>query len=413
MRAPRSTALRRFLHRRGPVLGLLVLLGAATALVAAPASQSVRTLERAVAGDGALDAPVPAVGEPGGPSRILTEEEMAQWLRGRELFDRNFHRSEGLGTPELNADSCRACHQDPAIGGAGPLELNVSRFGHDDGVPADFMDLTGGQALSKLRPPYEAGREEYSTIEADVFEQRQTPTIFGAGLIDGIAEVDILANEDPTDANLDGVYGVARMIDTGGSSPEIGRFGWKAQVPRVADFARDAMGGECGITTPDDGRGFALVTDADGVADPELSQSQLDDLIFFLNHLAAPKPGGSASPLRTQGEMLFTDIGCATCHTPSLPGVDGPVPLFSNLLLHNVMPDDFRGMAEPGADVGFYRTPPLWGNRDTAPYMHDGRAETVDEAIRAHFGEANAARQAYEALSDDERAALLHFLADI
>ena len=210
------------------------------------------------------------------------------------------------------------------------------------------------------------------------------------------------------------MFGTARLVDTGGSQPEVGRFGWKGQVPHVADFARDAMGGECGITTPSAGRGFALQTDSDGVADPELPQQALDDLIFFMNQLAAPRAGRSTSPLRREGELLFGDIGCATCHTPSLPGAGGvPVPLFSNLLLHNVMPVGFRGMAEAGAPVGFFRTTPLWGVRDTAPYLHDGRAETVDEAIRMHFSEGEAARLAYLALTQAERDALLHFLGDI
>ena len=57
-----------------------------------------------------------------------------------------------------------------------------------------------------------------------------------------------------------------------------------------------------------------------------------------------------------------------------MPGPSDPVPLYSNLLLHNVMPAGFRGMAEPGAPAGFFRTPPLWGVRHSAPYLHDGRA---------------------------------------
>ena len=123
----------------------------------------------------------------------------------------------------------------------------------------------------------------------------------------------------------------------------------------------------------------------------------------------APAPLFSA-----EQHALFDTVGCVRCHVPSLEGADGqPVALFSDLLLHRIMPDDFRGMSEPGAPVGFYRTAPLWGNRDTAPYLHDGRAETVDEAIRSHFGEADFARLNYLALSDPEREALLHFVADI
>jgi hypothetical protein len=401
MRMARRAGLRRTL----PVLAIFLL--AVAAIYASPFSAQP-PLERAHSGDGDLDAPVPAVGEPGGPSRTLDAAEMEQWLRGRAVFDRDFHRSDGCGSPDMNADSCRACHQDPALGGAGGLELNVSRFAHDNGGSGPYMDMPGGQGLSKLRPPFAAEREEYDAMVADVFEQRQTPSLFGGGLIDAISEADILANEDPTDLDADGVRGIARILDVG-SGPEVGRFGWKAQAPRLADFARDAFANECGITTPDDGRGFALVTDADPVSDPELSQQDLDDLIFFLKHLAPPKPGESADPRRAAGEILFDTIGCAKCHIPSLGGV----PLFSDLLLHNVMPIGYRGMQEPGAGAGVFRTPPLWGNCRTAPYLHDGRAETVEAAILSHFGEASNARLGYIALTPVEKDQLLFFLGDI
>ncbi|MFM9069591.1 MAG: di-heme oxidoredictase family protein [Planctomycetota bacterium] len=57
-----------------------------------------------------------------------------------------------------------------------------------------------------------------------------------------------------------------------------------------------------------------------------------------------------------------------------------------------------------------WKTPPLWGVRDSAPYMHDGRAATLDEAIRLHAGEAKQVTQAYKALSGLEREQLLAFL---
>ena len=114
------------------------------------------------------------------------------------------------------------------------------------------------------------------------------------------------------------------------------------------------------------------------------------------------------------GEGLFTTIGCAKCHVPTLlDNQNNPVDLYSNLLLHNVMEPGFRGMAEPGADVGFYRTPPLWGIVDTAPYMHDGRAETLRDAIEMHAGEALGVRNAYLALSPMDQEAVLRFLEDL
>ncbi|MHC5063055.1 MAG: di-heme oxidoredictase family protein [Planctomycetota bacterium] len=339
-------------------------------------------------------------------------EDDPRFQRGKALFDQAFHIADGVGAPEMNADSCRACHQDPVMGGAGPLELNVSRFATDYNGVGPFTDLPGGQLLSKLYPPHEAGREEYVPSEADVFEQRQTPSILGDGLIETIPDAVILANEDPSDSDGDGIYGVARRISVLGST-EVGRFGWKAQVPNLRDFVLDAMFGELGMTTPGDGRGFGQRSDIDSIADPEIDDAQVDDIAFFMQNLPAPQRGGSIDPLVAAGEVLFESIGCAVCHVPELQGTNGPVPLYSNLLLHNVMPADYRGMAEPGAGVGMFRTPPLWGIKDTAPYMHDGRAEDLADSILHHFGEALDSRDAYIALTPSEQAALILFLEDL
>ncbi len=341
----------------------------------------------------------------------LQQGQADRVARGRALFDRAFTLAEGLGLPEMNADTCRGCHQDPSIGGAGGLELNVTRFARDHGGVGPFENLPGGQGLSRLRPPHVAGREE-PALEADCFEQRQTPTLFGAGLIDSIPDSVIVANEDPDDLDHDGIRGVARRVVVNGVT-EIGRFGWKAQIPRLADFARDAAGNELGLTTSDDGRGFSVLTDGDGVADPELADAQVDDLVLFMASLPAPARRGSADPAVVVGEQRFTSIGCAKCHVPTLQGSGGAVALFSDLLLHDVMGPGYRGMAEPGAPAGTFRTPPLWGIGDTAPYLHDGRAEDLDAAVRAHAGEAQASKLDYEALPLADRQALLKFLGDL
>ncbi|MEE9394826.1 MAG: di-heme oxidoredictase family protein [Planctomycetota bacterium] len=360
--------------------------------------------------------PVPAVGTFGGPSRQLTTSELTSWINGRRLFDKDFRFSEGLGGPEYNGDSCRACHEDPVIGGAGGLELNVSRFAFDNGGSGPYMDLPGGQAASKFRrldaAALSVGPREEIDPTADVFEQRQTPALFGFGEIDLISDATILSNEDPGDANSDGVMGVARMIMVAGVQ-EVGRFGWKGQVPRLADFVRDAMGGEMGITVPNNGRGFGSLSDNDPAADPEISDADLDDIAFFLSHLAAPPRGGSTAPEVAQGEVLFTQVGCATCHIPTLMGPSGPVTLYSNLLLHHIFAPTFRGMSEPGAPVGFYKTPVLIGISRSAPYLHDGRAETLQAAIEAHLGEASNAQAAFFNLTATEQAALITFLEDL
>ena len=354
---------------------------------------------------------LPGVGELGGPATDLSGAELDLFLAGRALFDTQVHKTRGLGTPELNADSCRGCHQDPVLGGSGGLELNVSRFAKDNLGLGPFQNLPGGQAASKLRPPYVEGREEYSEA-ADVFEQRQTPSIFGLGLLDSVGDLEILSREDENDADSDGISGRARQLLVGGQ-PEIGRFGWKAQVPHLADFVNDAMAGELGLTTPDNGRGFALIADADSVADPELTPDEVTAVGFWMKNLAAPERVGSLDPEVLAGELLFDTIGCAKCHVPELVGANGPVRAYTDLLLHDVMPGPYRGMEEPGAEAGEFRTPPLWGIRHTAPYMHDGRAEDLRGAIQAHNGEALAVRDAFLALDALDQDALLAFLNDL
>lgn len=361
--------------------------------------------------------PVPGVGEAGGPTTALSPDDMAKWLAGRQVFDRNFNVPLGLGLPNYNADSCRACHSDPAMGGSGALEVNVSRFGHDGAGTEAFVNLPGGQAASKLRPPPDGTRENYPTAmpnpadNADVFEQRQTPTLLGLGLVDTIADSTILANEDPFDLNGDGIKGVARIITVNGN-PEVGKFGWKAQIPRMSDFVRDAMANEMGITTIDDGRGFAVTTDVDAVADPELSQLDTDTISFFLANLGPPPRGDDHNPSAQAGEVIFQSLKCNVCHVPSL---DSTLPhlrveLFSDLLLHDVQPAGFHGMAETGAPSGMYRTPMLWGLKDTAPYLHDGRAETIEQAILGHHNEAEFSSQGFLALTPGSKADLLNYL---
>jgi CxxC motif-containing protein (DUF1111 family) len=363
---------------------------------------------------GALQLPpadIPGPGEPGGPIQPLNAMQQTMFERGREVFDKDFHIADGLGTPEFNADSCRACHQDPVMGGAGGLELNVARFANNNGGFGPFLDLPGGQAASKLRPPGHLDRENYPD-EADVFEQRQTPAIFGGGLIDFIPDAVILANEDPGDINSDGIKGVARRIDVN-SQMEVGRFGWKAQIPRLGDFVRDAMAGEVGITTPDDGRGFGLTTDGDAALDPELDPQRSSALLFFMLALGPPLRDGSTDPAVARGEQVFMDIACDRCHIPTLQSTYGPADLYSNLLLHDIMGPSYRGMAENGAPSGMFRTPPLWGIEDTAPYLHDGRAETLRDAIVLHGGEASLSSTGFAALSAVSQADLIAFLEDL
>lgn len=351
------------------------------------------------------DQPVPDVGEYGAPVASLAEADRTRFVAGRGLFDHEFGFSDGAGAPRLNGDSCRACHFEPTIGGAGPNGVNVVRHGIINGS-GEYVEPTVGSILHRmtalkgtLNEPQEATR---------VFELRQTPALFGLGLIDGIPTDVILANADPDDLDGDGISGRPSYVDGG----KLGRFGWKGQVPSVAEFARDGVSVELGMTVPfADGMTFGKLQDDDDVPDPEFSQDHLDLLAFYMGSLGPPpRQPGADSADALAGEAVFADIGCADCHVPALDGADGPVPLYSDLLLHDILPPGTPGIEEAGASMTEFRTAPLWGISQTAPYLHDGRADTLSDAIDGHAGEAEAVVATWQALPEADRTALLAFL---
>lgn len=348
----------------------------------------------AVAGIVPEGAPIPPVGQAGGPHRPLASAEQDRFVRGRELFDKDFFVRDGVG-PVMNCDSCRACHQDPVLGGSGGIDVQVQRPMLADGSsPVETGALAQLKAVPGLR------REEIPPVL--LVEERNSPTLMGLGLVQQISEAAILAREDPLDADGDGIRGIAHRLPGGG----IGRLGWKANVPDLKSFVRDAMGNEMGITVgPDATSVFGTLVDGDPVQDPEIPGADIEDIAFFMEMLAFP-PRLPSTPQTIQGEQLFTQVGCAKCHVSSLDGVEA----FTDVLLHDVQPPGFVGVTQGEAVSGLYRTPPLRGVRDTAPYFHDGRSPTVEEAVRRHDGEALAVRQAFEALTPAERAALIAFL---
>jgi CxxC motif-containing protein (DUF1111 family) len=207
----------------------------------------------------------------------------------------------------------------------------------------------------------------------------------------------------------------------------VGRFGWKASVASLSDFTLQACSSELGLEVP----GFARAAPpwksdykAPGI---DLTREQCDNLTRFVASLPKPteRPADSqeqAGAIKS-GRQLFANVGCAACHRPSLGSVDG---LYSDLLLHNmghelsdsgsytVLEADSSSKDKSkelrAANELEWRTPPLWGLRDSAPYLHDGRAKTVADAVALHGGEGLTAAQAYKRLSKKEREEVELFL---
>lgn len=351
------------------------------------------------------DAEVPPAGEPGGPTTPLSGADLELFVAGRAVFDRDRPIGEGLG-PFFNGDACRSCHFDPVIGGSGPTDLDVSRHGTSMGgtfVPAAIGTMAHRHALPGT------GRPDFDD-DTNVIEARQTPTVFGLGRLEQVPDAVIRSRVDPDDEDADGVRGIAHELPDG----RLGRFGWKANVPSIAEFSRDAMANELGVTLPDQpGLTFGFGEDDDEIPDPEMTVEELEALTFFMANLAPPRGESTDAAAEAAGAMHFELAGCQTCHAVLEDAMGAPVEAYTDLLLHDVQAEGFVGIEDGGASERHFRTTPLWGNRHTAPYWHDGRAFTIEEAIAAHGAEAEAARVAYESMSAEQRAELLAFLASL
>jgi CxxC motif-containing protein (DUF1111 family) len=160
---------------------------------------------------------------------------------------------------------------------------------------------------------------------------------------------------------------------------------------------------------------LGLLAQCDSVPDPEDTADFLNTVTFLLRFLAAPPPPSSVNEVTLLGEGLFDSIGCGFCHyagytaVSSHPALDGQsVPLYSDLLLHDIGTGD--GIVQGDAQGNEFRTPPLWLVRGAHPYLHDGRARDVLQAIDAHHGQALDVRNAFFALSSSEQNAILRFL---
>lgn len=360
--------------------------------------ESLGGASQRTAGLVAPDYQLPPEGQPGAPLPGVDDTE--QFIRGLAVFDRDVLLAEGLG-PLFNGDGCRACHFDPVPGGAGPSDVDVVRHG----TRVDDLFVEPAQGSMAHRHGVDSTRPAVSE-DANIWERRQTPSILGLGLLEQVSLQTLRDLEDPDDADGDGVRGRVHLLPDG----RPGRLGWKANVPDLAEFARDALSNEVGLTVPaDEASPFGFAQDDDDIADPEIDADAIADLVFFMRNLAPPAPVDTAAV--EAGLPLFGQVGCATCHVPELPLEDGgSAAAYTDLLLHDVAAADYFGV--PGSDAGprEFRTSPLWGLSATAPYMHDGAAATVEQAIALHEAEAAGSRQAYEALSADDRQALLSFL---
>ena len=405
----------------------------------------------------------------GGPIAGLSDSEGKFFEAGLGDFAEADGTNEGLG-PRMNLDSCSGCHLQPEVGGTSPFEnpqvafankmnatnsvpsfitargpVREARFvrnpdGTPDGGVHALFTITGRDDAPGCMLGQPAFEQELANH--NVIFRIPTPT-FGAGLIEEIPDSAIAANRVAS-ASTKRLFGISGRVNRNGNDGTITRFGWKAQNKSLLLFSGEAYNVEMGITnelfqterdetpTCQFTTGPNTVTNTTG-ATPQETISAIEKFTFFMRFLAPPAPspdtpGGAASVAR--GKTLFSQIGCALCHTPTLYTGNSTVAalgnqtvnLFSDLLLHDMGIGLADGVSQGRAGPREFRSAPLWGLGKRVFFLHDGRTSNLIEAIEAHqsgnvfFGtasEANVVISIYNGLFESQKQDLLNFLRSL
>jgi CxxC motif-containing protein (DUF1111 family) len=364
--------------------------------------------------------------------------------------------------------SCSGCHERngraaPVAAGV-PLDKWVFKVGDANGNPdaqigrvlqpdnVGINNATDGEGsvsiaswteLNGLRSPNYA----FTKGTPAQFSARIAPQLVGLGLLEAIPETAILALEDADDAkNNDGITGKAQLvIDPVTGDTRLGRFGYKAGTSSVKHQVAAAFNTDMGVMTsvlpqPDCGSAQTVC----GNSGTELADTHLDNLVKYIALLGVRAQRNIGDAQVQQGKALFSSIGCVGCHTgtfqtsashPFSELRDQTIHPYTDLLLHDMGAGLADNLAEGQATGAEWRTAPLWGLGLSAcvtggvinptggqgnevcvaehSYLHDGRARSITEAILWHGGEGEASKVAFEALSANDKNAVLAFLESL
>lgn len=402
----------------------------------------------------------------------LPGTDLAVFAAAKDNFRATEIVSDGLG-PIFNANACSTCHANSAPGGAG--EQVEARYGTISNGVFNGLGATGGslRQLFGIGGYTVGGSNCNSGVDANpaagatIFAGRLTTPLFGLGLVDSLPDsaFDVLANREPT--TIRGVVNRAAILlpNPLDSSQRVGgtrvaRFGWKANVPNLAQFSADAYLNEMGITTTSciGGRAntaFAIENRANRTATNAVINGCPDDMVpgvdddfaaetgctgtnanalqddvrnftFFMAHLAPPPQTAiTAGSAADRGRALFNgaSLGCNGCHrsdsdvfvSTSAGGVRAGIVFapFSDFLAHDMGALGDQIGVNDGDSIAAtrrMRTAPLWGLRSRNKLLHDGRTTDRAAAIVAHDGQGAAASAAFRALSSTSRDDVLAYL---
>lgn len=374
---------------------------------------------------------------------------------GGILFTGNLSQMEGFGSatrPGFNrlvgpdSVSCVACHNQITTAEGFVTQL----AGGSGDVVANVFNGTDGVSISQAN-------------------ERNTPHVFGSGALDVLAqemsaELQALREEAIAEAQdcdcavlkeltAKGVsFGWLLVdrdgsVDTGGaegvdSDLVIKPFGHKGNTLNLREFSINPMDRHHGLQAVEK-IGVDRDDDRDGIPN-ELTVGDITALATWQATRPVPMEVQDLESIEfiDSGRSLFQIIGCTQCHVPSLEvdagfiriasplvpssefqidlvdvlglsvNEDGKlsVPLYGDLKRHDIGEELSDHLSTSGISANQFITAELWGAGSTGPYLHDGRAPTLDAAIRAHGGEAERSRDSYIALRPGEQEKVIAFL---
>lgn len=363
-----------------------------------------------------------------GPIEGLSLVENSQFVRGDSFFNEKiFTSTNGLG-PIFSANSCSSCHFSD---GKGHLFNGFFRFGQSDESGNKYLDQGGPQLQDRALPGY----KPETMPKGATYSKLLAPSVTGLGLLEYVSDETLLMLADEYDRDGDGISGRPNWI----KKPEyskirpnqieknglyIGRFGKKASAFDLLHQVAMAYNQDMGITSIFE----PIDTYSNREIDPEISTTELMDVVFYTKTLKAPKRRNPLEAEVLKGEKIFSKIKCSSCHTPKLMTGYSPIEALSykefypytDLLLHDMGDKLDDGYTEGNATTSEWRTPPLWGlglskKSQGGQYflLHDGRANTIEEAIIYHGGEAQNSKLMYNLLSSEDKKALIKFLESL
>ncbi|WP_282148226.1 di-heme oxidoredictase family protein [Algibacter lectus] len=404
----------------------------------------------------------------------LSFVEQAEFATGNSLFNQTWVSSpasttgrDGLG-PTFNARACATCHFKDGRGKAfvngedsSGFLMRISMPGQDsngdalpvlgygtqlqdranNGIPFEAKvnvtyeiidgEYADGTSYQLQKPIYSFSQEAFGSLSGVLMSPRVAQQTIGLGLISALPDEEITKFVDEADSDNDGISGRANYVyNYDINEQDLGKYGWKANAPTLKQQVAAALHGDMGLTTslfsdsncPSPQQDCA---DAINGGTPEVTDIQLDKMLFYQAHLAVPNRRNYKDENVLKGKALFSSLNCIGCHAINQKtGTEAAsdylknitIKPYSDFLLHDMGDDLADNRPDYLATGNEWRTQPLWGiglistvNGHTN-LMHDGRAANIEEAILWHGGEAENIREDFKNLSVDDRENLISFV---